>query len=90
VEGLTFVYFDESDVVRHHLVQRIIRAYDEHKARVAERQMVLSLGAKAGEGRPPEGKSQNAEENAAGSGAGGPGAVPERVVVPLPGSADEE
>ncbi len=39
VEGLTFVYFDESDVVRHHLVQRIIRAYDEHKTRAAEDQM---------------------------------------------------
>jgi phosphate starvation-inducible protein PhoH and related proteins len=38
VEGLTFVYFDESDVVRHHLVQRIIRAYDEHKTRAAEDQ----------------------------------------------------
>ncbi len=36
VEGLTFAYFDETDVVRHHLVQRIIRAYDEQKARVAE------------------------------------------------------
>ena len=33
VEGLAFAYFDDSDVVRHHLVQRIIRAYDEHKAR---------------------------------------------------------
>jgi phosphate starvation-inducible PhoH-like protein len=32
VDGLDFVYFDQSDVVRHHLVQRIIRAYDEHKA----------------------------------------------------------
>jgi len=31
VEGLAFVYFTEADVVRHHLVQRIIRAYDEHK-----------------------------------------------------------
>src|SRR5678816_91144 len=31
VQGLSFVYFDESDVVRHHLVQRIIQAYDEHK-----------------------------------------------------------
>jgi phosphate starvation-inducible PhoH-like protein len=41
VEGLTFVYFDEGDVVRHHLVQRIIRAYDEHKARVAEEQIPL-------------------------------------------------
>ena len=33
VEGLTFAYFDDTDVVRHQLVQRIIRAYDEHKAR---------------------------------------------------------
>src|SRR6184192_3776209 len=41
VEGLTFVYFDESDVVRHHLVQRIIRAYDEHKTKLAEDQMDL-------------------------------------------------
>jgi phosphate starvation-inducible PhoH-like protein len=41
VEGLTFVYFDEADVVRHHLVQRIIRAYDEHKTRTAEEQMSL-------------------------------------------------
>src|SRR5213595_2405394 len=41
VEGLNFVYFDEGDVVRHHLVQRIIRAYDEHKNRVAEQQMSL-------------------------------------------------
>src|SRR5256884_1352341 len=41
VEGLTFVYFDEGDVGRHHLVQRIIRAYDEHKTRVAEDQMAL-------------------------------------------------
>src|SRR6266496_337118 len=41
VEGLTFVYFDEGDVVRHQLVQRIIRAYDEHKNRAAEEQMSL-------------------------------------------------
>src|SRR5216117_324767 len=41
VQGLSFVYFDEGDVVRHHLVQRIIRAYDEHKTRVAEDQMAL-------------------------------------------------
>src|SRR5215467_5036766 len=41
VQGLAFVYFDEGDVVRHHLVQRIIRAYDEHKNRVAEEQLSL-------------------------------------------------
>jgi phosphate starvation-inducible PhoH-like protein len=49
VEGLTFVHFDESDVVRHHLVQRIIRAYDEHKTHIAEQQMLLLSG-----GRSPE------------------------------------
>jgi len=47
VQGLSFVYFDESDVVRHHLVQRIIRAYDEHKSKLEEQQLDL-LDAKAG------------------------------------------
>src|SRR5476651_1526294 len=41
VEGLAFVQFDYGDVVRHHLVQRIIRAYDEHKVKHAEAQMPL-------------------------------------------------
>jgi phosphate starvation-inducible protein PhoH and related proteins len=36
VEGLAFVHFDEADVVRHHLVQRIIHAYEEHKAKIGE------------------------------------------------------
>ena len=30
VEGIDFVYFTEKDVVRHRLVQLIIKAYDEH------------------------------------------------------------
>ena len=30
VPGISFVYFSERDVVRHHLVQRIIRAYEEY------------------------------------------------------------
>src|SRR5881409_3884520 len=41
VNGISFNYFDEGDVVRHHLVQRIVRAYDEHKTRVTEQQMDL-------------------------------------------------
>ncbi len=41
VNGISFVHFDESDVVRHHLVQRIIRAYDEHKTKLAEQQLPL-------------------------------------------------
>src|SRR6201999_2172977 len=30
IEGIALVYFDEQDVVRHSLVQRIIKAYDEY------------------------------------------------------------
>ena len=32
IEGISLIYFDERDVVRHNLVQRIIKAYDEHAA----------------------------------------------------------
>jgi phosphate starvation-inducible PhoH-like protein len=32
VEGISFVYFDERDVVRHKLVQDIIKAYDQHES----------------------------------------------------------
>ena len=32
IEGISFIYFDERDVVRHSLVQRIIKAYDERAA----------------------------------------------------------
>ncbi|HSA61703.1 MAG TPA: PhoH family protein [Nitrospiraceae bacterium] len=31
IEGIQFVYFDEKDVVRHRLVQDIIKAYDRHQ-----------------------------------------------------------
>src|SRR3974377_590412 len=41
VNGLAFVHFDEGDVGRHHLCNRIVRAYDEHKARVAEDKMLF-------------------------------------------------
>ena len=33
VEGIRFVYFSEKDVVRHDLVQEIIKAYERHEAR---------------------------------------------------------
>ncbi|WP_447978061.1 PhoH family protein [Candidatus Nitrospira bockiana] len=37
IPGIKFVYFDEKDVVRHRLVQEIIKAYDRHGAsRTAE------------------------------------------------------
>ncbi len=30
VEGIKFCHFEDVDVVRHHLVQRIVRAYDTY------------------------------------------------------------
>jgi phosphate starvation-inducible protein PhoH and related proteins len=59
VEGLTFVHFDEADVVRHHLVQRIIRAYDEHKTHIAEQQMLLLSGGKNTEARAMDAPASN-------------------------------
>jgi len=32
VKGISFVYFDESDVVRHKLVQAVIKAYEAYGA----------------------------------------------------------
>jgi phosphate starvation-inducible PhoH-like protein len=40
VEGIFFNFFTEEDVVRHHLVQRIVRAYDE---RSRNQQLSLEL-----------------------------------------------
>ncbi len=54
VNGLAFVHFDESDVVRHHLVQRIIRAYDEHKVKLAEQQLSLLEPKPVAPQKPPE------------------------------------
>ena len=43
VEGISFVQFDERDVVRHSLVQRIVRAYEKYNEGVIERQLSLKL-----------------------------------------------
>ena len=44
IPGISFVHFDEQDVVRHSLVQRIIRAYEAHGENAANaRQLRLRL-----------------------------------------------
>jgi phosphate starvation-inducible PhoH-like protein len=44
VEGISFVYFDERDVVRHSLVQKIVKAYERHQEAIgAGRQLALRL-----------------------------------------------
>ncbi len=50
VEGISFVHFDERDVVRHSLVQRIVKAYERHNEMTgAGRQLALRLGEAGGE-----------------------------------------
>src|ERR1700722_9400118 len=41
VNGISFVLFDEADVGRHHLVQKIIPAHDQHKTHLAGQQLPL-------------------------------------------------
>jgi phosphate starvation-inducible protein PhoH and related proteins len=43
VEGISFIHFDERDVVRHSLVQRIVRAYEKYNENVTGRQLSLKL-----------------------------------------------
>ena len=44
VEGISFIYFNERDVVRHPLVQRIVRAYESYSAQNTARQQSLQFG----------------------------------------------
>jgi phosphate starvation-inducible PhoH-like protein len=44
VEGISFVHFNERDVVRHPLVQRIVRAYESYSAQNLARQQPLQFG----------------------------------------------
>ena len=59
VEGISFVQFDERDVVRHSLVQRIVKAYEKYNETIgAGRQLSLKLADPAAEplvtnGAPP-------------------------------------
>jgi phosphate starvation-inducible PhoH-like protein len=41
VNGISFNFFDEGDVVRHQLVQRIVRAYEDHKVRLEQQLSLL-------------------------------------------------
>jgi phosphate starvation-inducible PhoH-like protein len=42
VEGITFCHFEDGDVVRHALVQRIVRAYESAKPQ--QQEFPLALG----------------------------------------------
>jgi phosphate starvation-inducible protein PhoH and related proteins len=44
VEGISFIHFNEKDVVRHPLVQRIVRAYEAYNAQSIAGQQALQFG----------------------------------------------
>ena len=69
VEGISFVQFDDRDVVRHTLVQRIVKAYERYNEAIgANRQLSLKL---TGAGAP-----ENAAETVASQPAPQPGGQP--------------
>jgi phosphate starvation-inducible PhoH-like protein len=43
VPGITFIHFDDTDVVRHVLVQRVVKAYDRYQVATTGRQLSLKL-----------------------------------------------
>ncbi len=50
IEGISFTYFDDRDVVRHSLVQRIVKAYERYSQLIGDgRQLALKLGEIPGE-----------------------------------------
>jgi len=58
VEGISFVTFDERDVVRHSLVQRIVKAYERYNDTIgAGRQLSLKLAEPAAENGSSNGNS---------------------------------
>jgi len=61
-----FTYFDETDVVRHQLVQRIIRAYDEFKTRESQTPLVMQNGEPRVNGKKDAGRTEAINEAAAG------------------------
>jgi phosphate starvation-inducible PhoH-like protein len=58
VEGISFVYFDERDVVRHNLVQRIVKAYERYDEAMG-RNRQLSLRWSEPERAPADGRADS-------------------------------
>jgi len=56
IEGISFVPFDDRDVVRHSLVQKIVKAYERYNELIGvNRQLSLKLGDQAAEGSKVDG-----------------------------------
>lgn len=51
-EGIAIIHFDDRDVVRHTLVQRIVRAYERYTEATGGQQLSLRLGGETSDGTP--------------------------------------
>jgi phosphate starvation-inducible protein PhoH and related proteins len=60
VEGISFCHFADGDVVRHALVQRIVRAYEAGKPQ--QQELPLSMGETM---QPPAAEQQGTQQVAA-------------------------
>src|SRR5271154_1773280 len=61
IEGISFVPFDDRDVVRHSLVQKIVRAYERYNEVIGvNRQLSLKLGDVPAEASKPAGANVDA------------------------------
>lgn len=93
VEGISFVKFDERDVVRHSLVQRIVKAYEKYnEANGTGRQLTLKLTEDQSEILPVETVAPPATqpiETGLTEAMGSPGLVPPDLTLPgaAPGAA---
>ena len=56
INGIQFIYFDDKDVVRHRLVQDIIKAYDRHQSTIS-----------VGKDRPPSSRPSHRKSSTASS-----------------------
>jgi phosphate starvation-inducible protein PhoH and related proteins len=61
VEGIQFCHFEDGDVVRHALVQRIVRAYESIKSQ--QQELPLALGEAIEMGSRPRENKQTAQPN---------------------------
>lgn len=69
IKGIEFILFDQKDVVRHELVQQIIRAYEEAETRAKQEELPLDAAAEAqwpqtSDGANAESQDDTEDENA--------------------------
>jgi phosphate starvation-inducible PhoH-like protein len=91
VEGISFVQFDERDVVRHSLVQRIVKAYERYNETMgSSRQLSLRLTESGAIGVPSPVPELHAAEHALEAAAPLESgiAAPESTVSARPGSTE--